>query len=420
MAFQSDVLNGSTRLDQAAAGGPSIKPAPPNDDPGAVKRIQKGLLKVGYSLPASFPNGPGNEPDGKYGDETYRSVLDFQKKVFPNDSTQWDGRVGKNTLRELDKMIASGTKPVLPDPLKGVCLPKDDTIPNGATYTSIPSASMILLQRSYRERNAMNMNIYQAFDGEKNEPCPQSKVSFKEALDRLMTNCPFRVLEEMRLKSEVAVPGLWGKIRWIHEIYDWGTSRGIWCCIESSESMNIRAQLKNSPRFCSDMTVGQSTHQKGPGGAPIASQCYRELGKVGEAGLHICIKTGSSEFGEWHNIHIDPHQIGADKGRKCACWYAKTKGHFDDVGKWCVEWFFREHGNDPKVKAAMLVLGIDDPTHAYWAFMQVVGDYDTLVDMADNPAKYDRPWDIKVKAKLTIAAIYKETYIKYAPPGYDP
>jgi hypothetical protein len=428
MAFESKVLAGSRRLDQAAAGGASIKPAPPHDDPEAVKRIQKGLQGVGYSLPLSFPNGANQEPDAKYGDETYQAVLDFQKRVFPNDSSQWDGRVGKNTLRELDKMLANGkrisptpspTPPIVPS---GTCVPMDDTIPAGNPYDLIPRDTMTLLQRSYRERNSMNMNLVDAFEAGKSEACPQSKVSFKVALDRLMKSSSFQVLGEMRSKCEAAAPGIWPKIRWLHEVYNWGSSRGIWCCIPSEDAISIRQQLKSSPRFCSDMAIGQSTHQKGSHhiDAATPSQCYRELGKVGEAGLHICIKIGSSEFGEWHNIHIDPHQIGAAKGKKCSCWYAKTKHHFDDVGRWCVDWFFKNHGNDPKLKAAMALLGVDDNTHAYYAFMQIVGDYDTLVDMADHPERYDKPWDVKAKAKLTVAALYKEAYMNYAPPGYDP
>jgi hypothetical protein len=41
MAFQASILQGSPRLDNAAAGGPSIKRAPPYDDAEAVRRIQR-------------------------------------------------------------------------------------------------------------------------------------------------------------------------------------------------------------------------------------------------------------------------------------------------------------------------------------------------------------------------------------------
>jgi hypothetical protein len=111
MALQSKILSGNTRLDSAASGGPSIKPAPPPDDPDAVKRIQKALAELKFPLPLSFPAGPTNEPDGKFGQETYTQVIAFQKVVFPKDPSQWDGRVGKNTLREMDLRLPKGSSP---------------------------------------------------------------------------------------------------------------------------------------------------------------------------------------------------------------------------------------------------------------------------------------------------------------------
>jgi peptidoglycan hydrolase-like protein with peptidoglycan-binding domain len=101
----SPILAGNTRLDGAASGGPSIKKAPPADDPDAVRRIQKALAALGFSLPLSFPSGPLNEPDGKFGDETYRAVGAFQRREFPQDPSQWDGRCGKNTLGRMDELL---------------------------------------------------------------------------------------------------------------------------------------------------------------------------------------------------------------------------------------------------------------------------------------------------------------------------
>lgn len=111
MALGSKILSGNTRLDSAASGGPSIKPAPPPDDPDAVKCIQKALVALKFPLPLSFPAGPTNEPDGKFGQETYTQVIAFQKTVFPKDPSQWDGRVGKNTLREMDLRLPKGSAP---------------------------------------------------------------------------------------------------------------------------------------------------------------------------------------------------------------------------------------------------------------------------------------------------------------------
>jgi peptidoglycan hydrolase-like protein with peptidoglycan-binding domain len=106
--LRSSILSGNARLDDAAAGGPSVKKAPPADDPDAVRRIQKALAALEFSLPRSFPAGADNEPDGKYGDETHQTVIAFQKKAFPTEPGQWDGRCGKNTLGRMDEMLLEG------------------------------------------------------------------------------------------------------------------------------------------------------------------------------------------------------------------------------------------------------------------------------------------------------------------------
>jgi peptidoglycan hydrolase-like protein with peptidoglycan-binding domain len=103
--LQSAILAGNARLDTAAAGGPSVKRAPPADEPDAVARIQKALAALGFSMPLSFPLGPTNEPDGKFGNETFQAVLSFQKREFPKDLGQWDGRCGKNTLGRMDELL---------------------------------------------------------------------------------------------------------------------------------------------------------------------------------------------------------------------------------------------------------------------------------------------------------------------------
>ena len=101
----SSILSGNSRLDEVSSGAPSIKKRPPDDDNDAVQRIQRALVEVGYSLPKSFPNGPEGDPDGKFGDETYGQVQAFQKRAFPSDPQQWDGRVGQLTLAALDALL---------------------------------------------------------------------------------------------------------------------------------------------------------------------------------------------------------------------------------------------------------------------------------------------------------------------------
>ncbi len=62
MPLQSTILAGSFRLENALAGGPSVKKGPPHDDPDAVRRIQKALISFGYKMPLSFPQGPAGAP----------------------------------------------------------------------------------------------------------------------------------------------------------------------------------------------------------------------------------------------------------------------------------------------------------------------------------------------------------------------
>src|SRR3546814_4534099 len=95
------ILLGSPRLDIAAAGGPSVKKRPPDDDPDAIRRIQHALVELGFPLPKSFPGGASGEPDGLFGPETFNAVHAFQKREFPGQYGQWDGRVGKNTLAKM-------------------------------------------------------------------------------------------------------------------------------------------------------------------------------------------------------------------------------------------------------------------------------------------------------------------------------
>jgi peptidoglycan hydrolase-like protein with peptidoglycan-binding domain len=114
MALRSAILKGTapnTRLEQVALGPPPIKAAPPADDVDAVRRIQRALVALGQPLPKSFPDGPSKPPDGKYGNETYQAVFKLQQQVFPKQSGEWDGRVGKNTLAKMDAMLPVATAP---------------------------------------------------------------------------------------------------------------------------------------------------------------------------------------------------------------------------------------------------------------------------------------------------------------------
>ncbi len=105
MALKSSIFSGCRRLEEVATGGASVRPAPPPDDIDAVQRIQKALVALGIPLPLSFPSGANQDPDGKFGNETYQAVFAFQRRVFPMDRNEWDGRVGKKTLAKMDDAL---------------------------------------------------------------------------------------------------------------------------------------------------------------------------------------------------------------------------------------------------------------------------------------------------------------------------
>ena len=107
--LRSRILSGNPRLENAAVGGPSIKRRPPDDDSDAVQRIQRALREIGYTMSLSFKTG---DADGKFGDETFRAVQDFQRHAFPDQPGQWDGRVGRNTLAQMDNALSSDDETV--------------------------------------------------------------------------------------------------------------------------------------------------------------------------------------------------------------------------------------------------------------------------------------------------------------------
>ncbi|WP_425616945.1 peptidoglycan-binding protein [Anatilimnocola sp. NA78] len=146
MSLNNPLLSGSNRLRQVSDGAPSVKAAPPHDDTDAVRRIQKALrILTRNPMPQSFVNGPNNEPDGKFGQETLNLVIAFQKQAFPTDPREWDGRVGKKTLGKMDALLppggggGGGVIPV-PPPLPPAPIP-----PLGLTIVNQPSGNVLML-----------------------------------------------------------------------------------------------------------------------------------------------------------------------------------------------------------------------------------------------------------------------------------
>ncbi|MGL4552835.1 MAG: hypothetical protein ACRC33_16790 [Gemmataceae bacterium] len=300
-------------------------------------------------------------------------------------------------------------------------MPLPDTWPAGGAYDEVPDLLREVLRRSYRERDAQNLNLADGFLPVPG-PTPQDEQPFQEVLDRLVAHKAWKVLLEVYNRCKHKVPKLWESVRWVNTFYDFTSSRGVWVCYQPDKIVAAHRLLKGSENFCGDMSVGHSTHQKIESGAPLPSQCYRELGVVGDKGLHVCLTVPGlkkSAFGEWQNIHIDPHQIGSEKTARCGCWYAKTSKHMADVGLWCCEYLFKAHGTKPSFRALMLTLGVSDAAGLHGVMMPAVGDYDRFVDMADDPARYKAGADLKTRARVETAVLFKQAYMETVGPEHD-
>lgn len=119
MAERHPLFTGVPRLDEAfASPSRTIRPAPPKDDPAAIRRIQRVLaILVGEGfMNKSFPNGFDQEPDGQYGQQTMDAVIRFQKQAFPNKPSEWDGRCGPKTLQALNDALPGRLVPPAPPP----------------------------------------------------------------------------------------------------------------------------------------------------------------------------------------------------------------------------------------------------------------------------------------------------------------
>ena len=195
MPLKSGILKGTTRnarLEQAAIGPPAIKAAPPADDVDAVQRIQRALVALGHPLPASFPRGPAQPPDGKYGNETFQAVTKFQQRVFSSQPSEWDGRVGKNTLLKMDALLPTvvGPAPVPVPPVNNTKVIAD------AKARSRASLGVVLARMQAFEA-AINAAL--AVDG-------NGKIIAIQALGRLFSRDIAVVADKLRTKSDPLSP----------------------------------------------------------------------------------------------------------------------------------------------------------------------------------------------------------------------
>lgn len=126
MPLVSALFTGNPVLDRVDAGSAVLFVGSPANERRAVQLVQTALVGEGFALPVSMRSGA---PDGRFGAETRSAVIAFQRRVFPGDSRQWDGRFGARTLAELDRAVAArgaGPAPTpspTPSPTEFVCGP---------------------------------------------------------------------------------------------------------------------------------------------------------------------------------------------------------------------------------------------------------------------------------------------------------
>jgi peptidoglycan hydrolase-like protein with peptidoglycan-binding domain len=108
MPLTSPRFAGNARLQSAARNQPPLMVGEPRSE--AVAILQQALIDLGYPMPITTAHGT-KPPDGIYGNETRRTVLQFQiDEGFPRKGQ--DGKAGKDTLARLDaRFPASGPAP---------------------------------------------------------------------------------------------------------------------------------------------------------------------------------------------------------------------------------------------------------------------------------------------------------------------
>ncbi len=253
----------------------------------------------------------------------YVAIINFQSKQA---GLVVDGHVdpGKSSLKRLNALAGGGSPGGGTTPAGGA--PGDETVP--PPYAGWPAPLLDVIRRSYRERNSTNFNLNNGFPGSES---PKTR-SLAKVIDDIGPEL-MAVIRRVYDRA-AAIPGVWPYVHSIRETWKTSSEGFNFNC---KDPRGMENKLRYSPSFCADLPPGQSMHQRNEWSQN--RQCYRELGVVGRAGLHICIVAQGQETadGGVHNMHIDYHQLGKLKTKKCNCWYSGLNAHFADVGGWIVD-----------------------------------------------------------------------------------
>jgi Putative peptidoglycan binding domain/Papain-like cysteine protease AvrRpt2 len=182
MPLQSMRFKGILQLENAQTNSPAVVRGAVGD---GVRAIQQSLFDLDYPMDDSF--AVYGSPDGVFGKETQRRVIEFQEDFM----LVRDGKVGKNTINKLDDQFRSEHVPpkVAPIPVIDYRVPGAIRRTNqrhwfgGASLCWAAALTMMFEYRDQREHNTRDL-----LDG----------VGWK-----------FRVLFESNMVMQA---GLWGEL----------------------------------------------------------------------------------------------------------------------------------------------------------------------------------------------------------------
>jgi peptidoglycan hydrolase-like protein with peptidoglycan-binding domain len=97
MALKSHRFADQPRLEAAANNKPPIKQGERGE---AIRRMQQALVDYGLEMPITTKRGT-SPPDGIFGAETRRTVLEFQNRELLDK----DGIAGRQTIGRLDELF---------------------------------------------------------------------------------------------------------------------------------------------------------------------------------------------------------------------------------------------------------------------------------------------------------------------------
>lgn len=199
--------------------------------------------------------------------------------------------------------------PPLPEPELSPGCPSGDWPPPGwltatpGKYSSSFDASLVAkMQESYKEHKKDKMALADGFAG--TDPrCPAYwPKTFWDAVDKIPRTY-LAIMVEVS-KRAMLYPTLWGKIERIRNV--WNTSSQGFKFHTASEA-DVKTFLKGSPSFCRDNPLTEEIFHGG-------QDCWREVGRAGKPGLHVCLAAGQPP-----DIHLDPNQIAEGKDDDGSC-----------------------------------------------------------------------------------------------------